>query len=129
MLTLETEGQSEPDTIRLRVRLVLGKDTAFGPGKADLLEGISQSGSIAAAGRKLGMSYKRAWTLVETLNGSFEEPLVISSRGGQSGGGAHLTETGERILALYRSIETKTRNAAAEELGLLENLKVATANR
>jgi molybdate transport system regulatory protein len=129
MPTLETEGHSEPDTIRLRVRLALDKYTAFGPGKADLLEGISQSGSIAAAGRKLGMSYKRAWTLVETLNGSFEEPLVISSRGGQSGGGAHLTATGERILALYRSIETKTKDAAAEELELLENLKAATADR
>ncbi len=65
----------------------------------------------------------------QLLANTFEEPLVISSRGGQSGGGAHLTETGERILALYRSIENKTRNAAAEELELLENLKAATADR
>ena len=75
-----------PSSLQLRLKLVLGPDTALGPGKADLLEAIGQTGSIAAAGRQLGMSYKRAWMLVETMNGCFKTPLVTSARGGKGGG-------------------------------------------
>ena len=98
------------DIIRssIRLRLVLQPDLAFGPGKADLLEGIAETGSIAAAGRRMGMSYKRAWSLVETLNSNFREPLVSSSRGGARGGGATLTDSGKRVLDLYRAIERRT---------------------
>ena len=73
----------------------------LGPGKADLLELIAETGSIAAAGRRLGMSYKRAWSLVETLNAMFRDPLVESSRGGATFGGARLTENG-RIIAMHQ---------------------------
>ena len=88
----------------------------LGPGKADLLERIGETGSIAAAGRAMGMSYKRAWLLVETMNSIFAEPLVASSRGGSAGGGAELTEAGKRVLSLYRSLEKRTVEAGSDEI-------------
>jgi molybdate transport system regulatory protein len=95
---MKTEELAE--LVRLRVQIAAG--VAFGPGKADLLEGIRDTGSIAAAGRRMRMSYKRAWQLVEELNGLFDEPLVAASKGGPGGGGAMLTRTGEDVLARYR---------------------------
>ncbi len=77
------------------------------------MELIGKTGSISAAGKAMGMSYKRAWTLVETLNGIFREPLVASSRGGASGGGARLTETGQEVLAQYRRLEARVEEAGA----------------
>ena len=94
----------------------------IGPGKADLLQYIEETGSIAGAGRKLGMSYKRAWMLVETLNDMFAEPLVKSSRGGAKQGGAHLTEAGARVLALYRKIERSARTKAQGGIAELEGM-------
>ena len=92
----------------------------IGPGKADLLSLIGDTGSIAAAGRRMGMSYKRAWGLVDVLNSMFEEPLVESSRGGAKRGGATLTAAGERVLSLYRDLEDKSRRASAREIEALE---------
>ena len=109
----------------LRLRLLLGNGRAFGPGKADLLEGIATQGSIAAAGRALGMSYKRAWQLVEDVNQSFEAPLVAATKGGEKGGGAALTDAGQHVLELYRAIETKSRRAAAKEIQALHRLTKA----
>ncbi|MEP6484944.1 MAG: LysR family transcriptional regulator [Rudaea sp.] len=106
----------------LRLRLALRNGRAFGPGKADLLDGIATLGSIAAAGRALNMSYKRAWQLVEDLNTSFKSPLVVASKGGGQGGGAKLTMTGHRVLALYRRVEAKSQTAAATELAALHRL-------
>jgi molybdate transport system regulatory protein len=106
----------------LRLRLLLGNGRALGPGKADLLEGIAANGSIAAAGRALSMSYKRAWQLVEDLNRSFKSPLVRTSKGGGHGGGAELTATGRAVLGLYRAIERKSQTAAAKELRALQRL-------
>ena len=94
----------------------------FGPGKADLLTLIAETGSISAAGRKLGMSYKRAWGLVETMNAMFAEPLVASSRGGATHGGAAVTENGARVLTLYRELEANTRSGSASEIEELETL-------
>ena len=94
----------------------------LGPGKADLLELIAETGSIAAAGRRLGMSYKRAWSLVETLNAMFRDPLVESSRGGATFGGARLTENGRIIAAHYRRIEAAAAAATAAEQAALETL-------
>lgn len=91
-----------PDKARLRVRIVFPAGTWMGPGKAELLERIIHTGSIAAAGREMGMSYKRAWELVDTLNRMFRDPLVESTRGGAKGGGATVTEAGLRVLAAYR---------------------------
>lgn len=105
-----------------RLRIVLAPDVAIGPGKADLLEGIATTGSIAAAGRRLGMSYKRAWSLVERLNALFREPLVVTSRGGAGHGGASLTPAGAEVLASYRRMEAATAQAIAEDLGRLRVL-------
>jgi molybdate transport system regulatory protein len=95
--------------LRPRLRIVSGKNIAFGPGKADLLEAIAESGSITDAAADLGMSYMRAWTLIRTMNRSFREPLVVAVRGGtKGGGGACLTDTGRDVLALYRRMEEKS---------------------
>lgn len=101
------------------IRLFLGETAMLGPGKAALLEGIARTGSISAAGRELGMSYKRAWMLVEALNAMFREPLVESARGGARGGGAALTDSGQQVLALYREIEAASAEVNADRLSAL----------
>lgn len=94
---------------RLRLRLYFANGLMFGPGKADLLAGIEAHGSISAAGRAMGMSYKRAWSLVEEMNAAFREPLVASTRGGAHGGGAHLTDAGRKVLAHYQNLVAQAR--------------------
>lgn len=108
----------------LRLRVVFEGGRRLGPGKADLLELVRETGSISAAGRRMGMSYKRAWTLIEDLNTMFRAPLVHSVRGGAKGGGARLTETGETILAHYRALE-----AAAAQRGRAELEALAAQSR
>ncbi|NOG73521.1 LysR family transcriptional regulator [Roseicella sp. DB1501] len=98
------------------MRVVLGPDTLLGTGKAELLAGIAETGSIAAAGRRMGMSYKRAWYLIDTLNGYFRAPLVVSTKGGRTGGGAQLTETGRTVLGLYHRLQDKAARAVESEL-------------
>jgi molybdate transport system regulatory protein len=109
-----------PEPPAARLRIVLGPAIAIGPGKADLLEGIRETGSIAAAGRRMGMSYKRAWLLVETMNGCFTKPLVETAKGGKSGGGARLTQLGEEVLSRYRRMEIATTKAVAGDLDALK---------
>ncbi len=106
--------------VTLRVDFAPG--VRLGPGKADLLEGIRDTGSIAAAGRRMGMSYKRAWMLVETMNAMFAEPLVTSSKGGRAGGGAELTAAGQDILAAFRTMEDRLRTSSAGEIATLSRL-------
>ncbi|WP_346763314.1 winged helix-turn-helix domain-containing protein [Tabrizicola caldifontis] len=106
----------------LRIRIVFGDEEMIGPGKAELLERIDRCGSIAAAGREMSMSYKRAWQLIGTLNAMFREPLVDSTRGGPGGGGAVLTETGRRVLALYRAFEADAAAAGAARLNDMQAL-------
>ena len=106
----------------LRLRIIVSPDAFIGPGKADLLQGVRETGSIAAAGRRMRMSYKRAWMLMETMNASFGEPLAIASKGGKAGGGARLTPKGEAVLACFRRIETRTARAAKQELATLAAL-------
>ncbi|WP_414475834.1 winged helix-turn-helix domain-containing protein [Microvirga sp. M2] len=105
-----------------RLRIYFDAETMLGPGKADLLQGIQETGSIAAAGRRMGMSYKRAWTLVDTLNHYFRQPLVISSAGGKAGGGASLTPLGIEVLARYRRMQEATDRAVAEDVARLSEL-------
>ncbi len=112
----------EPQRPRLRIRIVFGEDEMIGPGKAELLERIERLGSIAAAGREMGMSYKRAWQLIGTLNAMFREPLVDSTRGGPGGGGAVLTQAGREVLALCRAFETDAAEAGAARLAALHAL-------
>ena len=109
---------------RLRLRLMAGEDIAIGPGKADLLAAIAETGSIAAAGRRLGMSYRRAWLLVETMNRCFRLPLVGAAKGGVKGGGAHLTDLGVEVLDRYRRMEGKAARAIASELAQLRRWMV-----
>jgi len=91
-----------------RLRIISRRDIAFGPGKADLLEALQQTGSITKAAAQMGMSYMRAWTLIRTMNRCFQEPLVIATRGGtRGGGGAKLTGAGRAVLALYRRMDCK----------------------
>lgn len=106
---------------RLRIRIVFGDHEMIGPGKAELLELIDRCGSIAAAGREMGMSYKRAWELVGTLNAMFRAPLVESTRGGPGGGGAVLTEAGREVLDLYRAFEREAAEAGSARLAALQS--------
>jgi len=89
----------------IRIGIPLGDRYAMGPGKADLLEAIQATGSIAAAARSLGMSYRRAWLLVDEMNRCFITPLVAPRLGGARGGGATVTELGQEALALYRELQ------------------------
>jgi molybdate transport system regulatory protein len=93
------------DRVRPRIRVLHGEAIALGPGKAALLEEIERDGTIAGAARHLGMSYNRAWTLLQTMNGCFREPLVETSRGGSGRGRANLTATGRTVLGIYRRME------------------------
>jgi molybdate transport system regulatory protein len=104
---------------RLRIRILLAAGEPFGPGKAELLEAIRDTGSIAAAGRRMGMSYQRAWDLVAAMNAHFREPVVAAAKGGARGGGTALTPFGIEILAAYREIEALAAEATAERLDWL----------
>jgi molybdate transport system regulatory protein len=94
----------------------------FGPGKGELLARIAETGSIAAAGRAMGMSYKRAWALVEEMNAAFRLPLVTSARGGAGGGGAQLTDTGREVLAAWTAMLPRIEAAAAPEVARIAGL-------
>jgi molybdate transport system regulatory protein len=107
-------NQDFPDATKLthfsarpRLRVLVGHTIALGPGKAELLERLQASGSITKAAQEMKMSYMRAWTLIRTMNRSFNKPVVVSNHGGASGGGAQLTATGRAVLALYREMETE----------------------
>jgi molybdate transport system regulatory protein len=106
--------------LTLRIRVVRGVDVVIGPGRADLLGHIAATGSIAAAGRQMNMSYKRAWELVEAMNACFAAPLVEAVKGGAGGGGAKLTATGTAVLAAYRALEAAAQTAGAGALTVLE---------
>src|SRR5262247_303420 len=103
-------------TLGVRLRITLRQGVAFGPGKAQLLEGIRDTGSIAAAGRRMRMSYSRAWGLVEQMNSEFRAPLVFSAKGGAKHGGATLTNLGLDVLARYRRMEGAAARAVAVDL-------------
>lgn len=96
-----------------RIRILRGTDIALGPGKMELLALIRQTGSINQAARRMGMSYMRAWSLVQTMNRCFKQPLVLVARGGEGGGGAELTETGGKVVALYQQMEQASLRATA----------------
>ena len=99
-----------------KFRIYFGEEIAIGPGKADLLEAIRASGSISKAARELGMSYKRAWNLADTMNRCFRKPLIDTATGGGGGGGARLTPFGEQVLSHFRSMEKRTDAAIRADL-------------
>jgi molybdate transport system regulatory protein len=100
----------------LLLRILSAKNPAMGPGKARLVALIAESGSISAAARKMGMSYRRAWQLVEALNKSFNEPVVRTAVGGKRGGGAVVTDFGKRLVDSYHAMESKASAAIAADL-------------
>jgi molybdate transport system regulatory protein len=106
--------------VRLTLRVDFGADRAIGPGKVLLLEAIRDTGSISQAGRSLGMSYRRAWLLVDDMNRCFREPVVTAQPGGSQGGGAALTAFGETVVLRYRTIETEATAATKPQLHDLE---------
>lgn len=99
-----------------RLRILMGEAIAVGPGKADLLAAIAAEGSISAAARTMGMSYRRAWLLVDELNRVFVGPVVVSETGGRRGGGAVLTALGQEILQRYRAMEERAAASVAEDI-------------
>ena len=105
---------------RLTLRLDFPGGTQLGPGKVRLLELVAEHGSISAAGRAMGMSYRRAWLLIDALNHHFREPLVTTQLGGSGGGGAVLTPFGQTVIERYRAIEAASREAARAHLEVLE---------
>jgi molybdate transport system regulatory protein len=113
---------TDPSLPRLRLRLLFGEQAMLGPGKADLLQAIAATGSIAAAGRQMGMSYKRAWSLVEQMNAAFKDPLVARARGGATGGGAQLTASGQQVVALYRQLMDRIAVTGASEIAALQDM-------
>ncbi|WP_229413475.1 winged helix-turn-helix domain-containing protein [Massilia violaceinigra] len=108
--------------IDVKVRLLQGGEIAMGPGKADLLDAIERTGSISAAARAMGMSYRRAWLLVDVMNRSFGAPLVRSAAGGSQGGGASVTETGLEVLTHYRAMQAAASVAAGQYAAALTKL-------
>jgi molybdate transport system regulatory protein len=104
----------EHDTLKIRISHQSG--IAMGPGKADLLETIDRCGSISAAAKQMGMSYRRAWELVNAMNECFSEPLVRTQPGGGKAGGAQVTELGFHVLKCYRSLITKAHAASQSDL-------------
>lgn len=101
-----------PARLKLKAQILLGDEIAMGPGKADLLEAIERTGSISAAGRALGMSYRRTWLLVDTMNRCWKEPLVETATGGSHGGGARLSSLGKQVVQHYREIEQQMEDSA-----------------
>jgi molybdate transport system regulatory protein len=118
---LHATSDSNKVAVQFRLRVKYGEEIAIGPGKIAILEAIADTGSISAAGRKLGMSYRRAWLLVDQMNQYFKEPVVRAATGGTQGGGTALTSMGLEVINLYRSIEQQSQIYSASLLEALAN--------
>jgi molybdate transport system regulatory protein len=116
MVERQESAMSKPlaQPVTIRIRIGLGENIAIGQGKADLLEAIGRTGSIAAAARDLQMSYRKAWMLVDEMNQCFRTPVVLAAKGGLQGGGAQVTALGQEALARFRRIQAKA-SAAIEQ--------------
>ena len=115
--------------IQVSIRLDLPNGNQIGPGKIALLEAIRAEGSITAAARYLGMSYRRAWLLVQEINNTLQQPAVSTTHGGANGSGAAVTPVGEKVIELYHSIEGLTRASAQQEFQAIAGLvRPATAH-
>lgn len=114
-------NQDEARQAILTIRVDFGPCGNLGPGKVALMELISKHGSISAAGKEMGMSYRRAWLLVDEINQIFRKPLVEKQMGGSGGGGARLTEFGRDVVSRYRSIEVTAATATAADIKALKS--------
>ena len=109
------------DQASLTLRVDFGAHGALGPGKIKLLELIASEGSISGAGRLMGMSYRRAWLLVDSINSMFSTPAVTTQHGGAKGGSAQLTELGHEVVAQYREMEREAATAVGGRLDILKD--------
>ena len=116
------KSKSASPSLLPRLRVVVGKDVAFGPGKAELLAWVAETGSIGKAARRMDMSYMRAWTLIQMMNACFKKPVIQTVRGGHERGGAELTDTGRRVLKLYRQMENDGLKAVQADWQALQKL-------
>nr|WP_231716866.1 LysR family transcriptional regulator [Burkholderia ubonensis] len=114
-----TRPAADEPSVSFRMRIRKGDTVALGPGKVALLEAVRAHGSISAAARSLGMSYRRAWLLIDELNRSLTSPATVSEQGGHSGGGCTLTPVGEEIVRLYRAIELQAQKHCAKQIAAL----------
>lgn len=114
--------QKKANAALVRPRIYIGPAIAIGPGKIDLLRAVAETRSIAAAARSLGLPYKRAWLLIDSLNAGFGRPVVDATTGGRGGGGASLTPLGQQIVAAYEALERRLNAEAAPELEILRKL-------
>jgi molybdate transport system regulatory protein len=105
---------------RLTLRIDFGSRRSIGPGKIRLLEEVARTGSISEAGRKLGMSYRRAWLLIDDMNRCFNRAVVSAKPGGSQGGGTSVTKFGADLIRHYRAIEAAAQRAGKSHLGALE---------
>lgn len=103
--------------LRLKLQILCGDEIAMGPGKADLLDAIAAQGSISAAAKAMGMSYRRAWLLVDAMNRCWTAPLVETVAGGSATRGARLTSLGIEVLQHYRAMQADIEVRAAQEFG------------
>ena len=120
-IIMTIKNKSEP-----RLRILVGQATALGPGKANLLEAIDDTGSISAAARQMGMSYRRAWNLVSSMNRDFVGTIIEAKPGGKGGGGASVTKLGKEVIQRYRDIEDRALASVenqVSEFGSLLNKK------
>jgi len=108
--------------VQFRMRIYRGDSIAIGPGKVALLEAVAETGSISAAARQLGMSYRRAWLLIDEMNRALSSPAVNTATGGSHGGGTALTAVGEELVKRYRAVESTARMAAAADLAALTRM-------
>jgi molybdate transport system regulatory protein len=102
--------------LKPQIRIMFRKAIAMGPGKADLLRAIDETGSISAAARQMEMSYRRAWLLVDTMNQAFKSPVVVTLTGGKAGGGAAVTAFGKEVLQRYSAMEAIAGASVAKEM-------------
>lgn len=108
--------------LKVRIRILQNQEIAIGPGKVDLLEAIATTGSISKAAKQMGMSYRRAWQLVDTMNHSFKSPVVMTQTGGNQGGGAIVSSLGYEVIKLFREMEQKAQQAVQNETSQLIKL-------
>lgn len=120
--TAEARASQLRPIARFRMRVTSGDTISVGPGKIALLEAIRETRSITAAAKSIGMSYRRAWILVDELNDSLRKPAVRSAKGGERGGGSELTEVGDALVGLYRRIEQRAASTCAEDVKSLLKL-------
>lgn len=109
--------------IHLRCWVSLDGDRFFGPGRVELLEGIQTEGSISGAAKKMGMSYKKAWNMVNDLNNRGKHPFVLLKKGGEKGGGAYLTPYALDIIDQFKNLMDKLHRTVAGESGLLQKIR------